>query len=417
MDDLFRITRDRTLWGKYPKALELLLKKGEMVFLDLSPGDIPWMVTAGVIIGASPEKVYSVITDFTKYTEFMPQLDSVEQYDPGDGFPEVTFTLGFRFAYIIPLTLSYTYKYLLRPPLRIDWVGIREGKACDYGYWELVPLDGGKKTAALYNLYSTPQGYLLKKIIKKNPQLHISTILSTALIVGQKTKVRAEGDRPLPPEHGGSLTEKDVIGNGFEALGSRGIFLLIEEPDAQGRKFVTGGTLVRGSPLRMWDSITDLNARPIIFPEVEKTVLLSEDHEAQLTQLDLKINFVLFSRRHSLVLKNVMDKPRRLSSSWVKGDAQGTASTWDLFPVNGGKETLAVHRYYSDLMSTSFIARYILSRQPAFDVAFKASWVSSVVKGFKAWTEMSEEQREEARTVRAKERKASYERYPAIPGY
>lgn len=417
---LFHVTKDKTIWGdgKNSHALDLLLNKGEFVFVDFNPGDIPWMVTSGVLINAPPERVYSIITDFRKYTEFMPQVDKVKQVTPADGLPEVNYTLGFRFAYIIPLTFSYTLKYLPRPPLRIDWVGIKEGAACHYGFWELVPLEGGKKTAAFYSLYSTPQWSLFKKIVEKNPHLLVSTVLSTALIVGEKIKMRAEGGHSINPNHDGRLSESDFNGdggNGLEALASQGSFIIIEEPDEKGRRFVTGGTLIHAPPEKVWESITDLNAAPFIFPEVEKASVVGEDHGGTLVRFNLKVNYILYSKRLSYVFRHVPDKPRTLSWTWVEGDAKDTEGSWDLIPVSGGGSTLALYRLYSDLKGSSVFARYILTRQPSFEMAIQGSTVSVVVKGIRTWTEMTSEER--ARVKKSRRAKGSNGERSAIPGY
>lgn len=418
-DSLFRVTKDRTMWGngKNSRALELLLGKGGFVFMDMATGDIPWLVTAGMMINAPPEKVYSVITDFTKYTEYMPQLDRAEQMDPGDGLTEVTFTLGFRFAYIIPLSVTYTLKYYYRPPLRLDWVGIKEGEASHYGYWELVPLEGGRKTAAFYSLYSTPQWSLFKRITKKSPYLLPATILSTALIVIQKIKERVEGEHLITTGHRDVLTESELKGSGIEALASNGIFLTIEEPDSQGRKFVSAGTLVNASPGAVWETIIDAEAAPIIYPEVEKVTAIGEDQGGELVKFNLNINYILFSKRVSYVIRHIKEKPKRLSWTWVEGDAKDVTGSWDLIPIDGGKKTLALHRMYSDLRGSSFIARYVLSRQPALEMAIQASTACTVVKGIRSWTEMNSEERDKAIKAKAKKKRSSDGDRPSIPGY
>jgi len=418
-DSLFRVTKDRTLWGngKNFRALELMLGRGGFIFMDMSTGDIPWLITAGMTINAPPEEVYSVITDFEKYVEYMPQLDSAEQKDPGDGFTEVTYTLGFRFAYVIPLSITYTLKYYYRPPLRLDWVGIKEGEARHYGYWELVPMEGGKKTAAFYSLYSTPQWGGFEKILKKSPWLLPATVLSTALIVIQKIKERVEGEHPIATEHTDVLTEKELKGSGIEALSSNGIFLTIDEPDSQGRKFVSAVTLVNASPEAVWETINNAEAAPIIYPDVEKVTVIKGDDGGDMAKFNLNINYILFYKRVSYVIKYVMEKPKRLSWTWVKGDAKDVTGSWDLIPIDGGEKTLALHRMYTDLKGSSVIARYILTRQPALEMAVQASTAFTVVKGMKSWTEMSLEERDKAIKAKAKKKRSSDGDRPSIPGY
>jgi hypothetical protein len=80
------------------------------------------------------------------------------------------------------------------------------------------------------------------------------------LIVIQKIKERVEGNNLHNTEYRDVLTEKDLKGSGIEALAANGIFLTVDEPDSQGRKFVSAVTLVKASPEAVWETINNAEA-------------------------------------------------------------------------------------------------------------------------------------------------------------
>jgi ribosomal protein S12 methylthiotransferase accessory factor YcaO len=100
--------------------------------------------------------------------------------------------------------------------------------------------------------------------------------------------------------------------------------------------------------------------------------VIKGDDGSEMAKFNLNINYILFYKKVSYVIRYSMDKPKRLSWTWVEGDAKDVTGSWDLMPVDDGEKTIALHRMYSDLKGSSFIARYILTRQPALEMAVQS---------------------------------------------
>ena len=56
-------------------TIKAMADRGTFLVVDENDKGKPELVTAGVIIDATPETVYGVITDYAHFTEFMPQLE------------------------------------------------------------------------------------------------------------------------------------------------------------------------------------------------------------------------------------------------------------------------------------------------------------------------------------------------------
>ncbi|MCX5859790.1 MAG: SRPBCC family protein [Proteobacteria bacterium] len=180
-----------------PDTVEKLLKEGEILIIkENEQGGRFKFVTAGILINATPDEVWKTITDYQHYPEFIPDCDKVATA-PGDAENVIltSFTVAFKFS-IIKYRIRYTLRQVhQKEKLRIDWT-LKEGDlAEDVGAWELIPLEGGKKTAAFYSLYSDLRslGYLVKYLFKEQPVMEIAITSTTAILMARAIKAKLEG--------------------------------------------------------------------------------------------------------------------------------------------------------------------------------------------------------------------------------
>ena len=180
-----------------PDTIEKLLKEGEILIIkENEQGGRFKFVTAGILINATPDETWKAITDYQHYPEFIPDCDKVVTA-PGDAENVIltSFTVAFKFS-IIKYRIRYTLRQVhQKEKLRIDWT-LKEGDlAEDIGAWELIPLEGGKKTAAFYSLYSDLRslGYLVKYLFKEQPVMEIAITSTTAILMARAVKARLEG--------------------------------------------------------------------------------------------------------------------------------------------------------------------------------------------------------------------------------
>ena len=99
-----------------------------------------------VVIRASPEKVFEVISDFEKYPEFLPVVKKVKVESAQGGVKEVTYTIDIKAKLI-----SYTLRHTPKPPHELSWTMVRgEMMKGNDGAWVLKPVAEG--TEATYKI-------------------------------------------------------------------------------------------------------------------------------------------------------------------------------------------------------------------------------------------------------------------------
>ncbi len=99
-----------------------------------------------IVIHASPEKVFAVITDYEKYPEFLPEVKKAKvEFGSGNG-KEVTYTVDIKAKVI-----TYTLKHTARPPDELAWTMVRgEMMKGNDGAWILKAVPEG--TEATYKI-------------------------------------------------------------------------------------------------------------------------------------------------------------------------------------------------------------------------------------------------------------------------
>lgn len=128
---------------------------------------------ARALIAGPPEKVWSAITDYERYKEFMP-LTTVSQIKRREGD-----TVWFYTELSFPLkTIRYEIKLKLdKPKWRVDWTLVEGDLKSNEGSWQLEPYGpDGKETYAVYTVYVAPgfsiPGFIMNKITQGSlPQL------------------------------------------------------------------------------------------------------------------------------------------------------------------------------------------------------------------------------------------------------
>ena len=178
-------------------TIEKLLQEGEILIIKENPqGGRFKFITAGVLINAAPAEVWKTITDYNHYPEFVPDCEKAS-IAPGDAKNAlfITFIVAFKFS-VLKYHLNYTLREVYqRNKWRIDWT-LKEGDLAEaIGAWELIPLEGGKKTAAFYSSYSDLRslGYLVKNLLQDQPVMELAIASTSALLMARAVKARTEG--------------------------------------------------------------------------------------------------------------------------------------------------------------------------------------------------------------------------------
>ncbi len=177
-----------------PNSMLKMFKNKELVFVDDEKGKKDQYVTAGILINATPDQVWKVITDFKSYPEFYPQMYKTEIVAKHGNFVDVKIVLKFKFT-IISTKIRYTLRQWLKKKDRVMvWHIISGDMKVNRGQWTLIPVADGKKTIAFYSVYADlkTMGGVVKFFLKREPKLELALQVSTAILVARSTRERVE---------------------------------------------------------------------------------------------------------------------------------------------------------------------------------------------------------------------------------
>ena len=192
-----------------PEMLAMLLRDGPMIMTRESEDGRLQLVTSGILIDAPPEQVWAAITDYEHFSEFMPSTEGCRVLSREGNVSRVWFHIKFSFS-----VLSYAVRYTLRQHFEGTsgiWWEMESGDLNNaIGSWELIPLDGGRKCAAMYSVYSDIRsiGRLVRYFIDREPSMDVAINTSTCVLVLKAVRTRVEsgayahvtGAQPAAPE-------------------------------------------------------------------------------------------------------------------------------------------------------------------------------------------------------------------------
>ncbi|MEZ4273374.1 MAG: SRPBCC family protein [Myxococcota bacterium] len=138
------------------------------------------MTRQTVLIEAAPVRVFTVITDYPRYPEFLPEMRRVEVQRRESGMVQVRFELE------LVMRVSYVLELIESPPHTLRW-SLIEGRMMEKndGAWELEETASGA-TQATYSLDVKLRGLIPKSV---STRLVGETLPSTLA----RFKQRAEG--------------------------------------------------------------------------------------------------------------------------------------------------------------------------------------------------------------------------------
>ncbi|HOO55529.1 MAG TPA: SRPBCC family protein [bacterium] len=176
------------------EVLAKLLEDGELTSVDYVGPEKLEMCSIGILADAPPEKVWEAITDFAGYEEMMPDMSKGTVLESGDNWARVRFDITVLKLSLISITTDYVLRYDFDPPRRAD-VSWESGKVKNVnGYWELFPIDGGKRTVVIYAITSDLESAnaLAGAALKKQPSMVMAINLSSAIVLTRVVKQKAE---------------------------------------------------------------------------------------------------------------------------------------------------------------------------------------------------------------------------------
>jgi len=412
LDRMMSLTLHRSVLtrGVDMATLESVLRRGEIVIVDeTTGGDIPWLVAAGAMINAPPEEVWKTLSDFSRFPEWVPQTEKAISTVKGDRV-DVAYTIGFRFGFI-HTTINYSVAQRLDPPRRIDWVGTGGDIKKTFGYMELFPAEGGKKTMFFYAAWAIPQHLLLRKFLESEPVLDMMISMSTASVFVKKLKEQVEkGKTASPPP--AAESRADLVKTPVEtllALSSRGPVLLFEDPTPEEtaagvEPLVTNWSIFNLPPEQVYQEVTDYPQYGIYLPTVDKAEWIRQAGNTGEVEYKLTIQLPVLSKKTRYQLSEEFFPGQKVTWKYLKGDKFVNSGSWEIIPLEGGKKTLGFYRNRYTVQDLGTLANLVMKAIPDVQLAIKAVVSSTYIRATRDWLETPQSAKEPLKLLKKKKR-------------
>ncbi|MBT9132320.1 MAG: hypothetical protein DDT33_00834 [Firmicutes bacterium] len=173
----------------YILVRESLERGGQMMILEKAEPERVHRI-GSILIDAPPEKVWEVLTDFERWSEFVPMMRSSKIVQTKEDTVTVDFKLAVRFM-MIPFSSSYTT--IFRPEKPKLFIRCPE-KSEETGFYSVLSV--GEKTLLIVSEQAPcleEMGGLVAAMVRIIPGADLALNLSPPLVLLEAIKRRAEG--------------------------------------------------------------------------------------------------------------------------------------------------------------------------------------------------------------------------------
>lgn len=380
-----------------------LLKRGQLIIINQHSKKTKWLVTGGMLANARPETLFKVITDMPNYSKFMPMTEGAKATPLGDpNIVDLNLTLKLKVVKMIPaIPMNFSVLHYHRPPYRSDWTYLNGNFERNDGYYQFVPVGDGSQTMIFYTLYSLVRIPLVKNMFANDPNLELVMNMSTAAMVTRALKNRAElveKRPPFVPGKGMTGAAMDVITkdtNTIKLLLSRGGLVLIEEGPPM---WATTVVSMNVAPQSAFDFITKFVDYPCYQSQVSEVKVNSKTGTAANVGFKLSLDYAILKIPLSYQLAYSFAAPQKIEWKWASGDMPTQQGSWNLFPLEGGKKTLAIFRQTEDLKSLPGVTgaglKASIEGQPSLEPAILGSQALIVAASSRDFVELSPQARQ-----------------------
>lgn len=338
--------------GTDPELMKSLLQRGQLIIINEHAKKVKWLITSGVLVNAKPETIFSALKDYSNYQNFMPETEKVTATElNGPNIVELAMTLNIRIMKGIALPVPYSILHYHRPPLRSDWTKRTGNFEENSGFYQFVPVDGGKQTMLFYTIYSLPRLPIATNLFKKDPNLELVINMSVAAMVTRALKKyceKLENREPFVPGKGtGNLIDalsKDP--KTISLLLKRGGMIMIEDGPPM---WATTVVSMDATPDEVYKNIAAFEEYSCYQSQVVQTVVKEKTANSAKVAFSLSIDYALLKVPLKYTLGYTLNPPNSMSWKWLEGDVPSQQGSWTLMPLEGGKKTLAFLRQTEDL--------------------------------------------------------------------
>ena len=191
----------------------------------------------------------------------------------------------------------------------------------------------------------------------------------------------------------------------MQLLSSKGPVLQFEEMEGTGKMVVSSWITIDAPRNKVWDGITDYLSYEYFMPMVRTIKLLEMKEDRALVEYKYDINIVFFSARPKYVLEYRFLKPERITWTAIKGDKYVVDGSWELFPIEGGRKTLACYRNTYDAHTLGFMVRAIMNVIPEGRLALNSYVTQKTIRDMRDWVEADSDMKQRLKEIKNKKKR------------
>jgi Polyketide cyclase / dehydrase and lipid transport len=179
-------------WPQDP-ASQQRLTAGEVIVqaVSIDPSHPRGTVRAAVLIHASPDAIWRIVTDCREAGAFVPGLRSCRRVDAAADGSWEDIEQEVRYSWLLP-TVRYVFRAQYDRPRRIDFHRVSGDLRAEEGAWLLSEAPGGSGTLVEYEMYLDPGFWVPQILVQRTLRTDLPEALSAL-------KNRLEGPQAAIP--------------------------------------------------------------------------------------------------------------------------------------------------------------------------------------------------------------------------
>ena len=348
-------------------SLAPLLARGELALLQAPSGGVEQVVVFGILDGP-PERVFDVLMDVEHYPEFLKTVAETKVVRRGKEMLVYTWKLD------VPLlSFAGTRMQRGRSPSLVEVRSPDGNFRGSAERWELLPIDGGKRTVAAFyrTLDVSTGGLVIEALAKLEPSFGQALAVATTYVhlkgmqdrvANRKPPTPAPRTGPVPPLQRLALADGEPDLTRLRPLLELGELALIESHDDEALKQVSMLAVVNAPRERVAAVVKAADKYPEFmrnFAEQKTTPLANGTFQLE---WELEVPFANLNGKSIMSL----EPDGSIEILNTEGDIPRARFRWELI-ADGPARTVAAQYAYTDIRKASFFTKLLIERQPLFE--------------------------------------------------
>jgi hypothetical protein len=178
-------------------AIQQRLSSGEVIVQEpaIDPSRPRGMVHAAVLIHATPEAIWRIVTDCREAGAFVPGLRSCRRVDAAPDGRWEDIEQEVHYSWLLP-TVRYVFRAQYDRPHRIDFHRVSGDLRAEEGAWHLSEMPNASATLVEYEMYLDPGFFVPQILVKRTLRTDLPQALNAL-----KRRIEATPSQPGSAAH------------------------------------------------------------------------------------------------------------------------------------------------------------------------------------------------------------------------